>query len=302
MYPMNYNHFHYFWVVAREGSIARAAQVLHLTQPTISAQLRQLESALGETLLAKSGRGLALTEAGKVAFRYADEIFALAGEMRDTLRDRPTGRPRRATVGIADVIPKWIAYRLLRPAVEAKEKTELIVREGASATLLAALGQHEVDLVVTDAPASGVPLHAHNHFAGASGTSFFGSAALVASRAPGFPRSLAGAPLLLPAPGTQLRRALERWMEERELVPRRVGEFDDLALLTVFGMGGRGIFPAPTAIESEILSGSRLRVLGRAPELEQRYYLVSVGKKVRNPAIAAILDAAPRALAAQKSS
>ncbi|HEY0590483.1 MAG TPA: LysR family transcriptional regulator, partial [Thermoanaerobaculia bacterium] len=267
---LNYHHLYYFWAVAREGSIARATKILHLTQPTISAQLRQLEDSLGERLLEKSGRGLALTEAGRVAFRYADEIFALGRELRDTLRDRPTGRPRRATVGIADVIPKLVAYRILRPALDPRADVELVCREGVTEALLEALAQHEVDLVLTDAPASRRPLHAFNHFVGESGTSFFGSAALAAAHGAGFPRSLAGAPLLVPAAGTQLRRALEMWLNEREIVPRRVGEFDDLALLTVFGTAGRGIFPAPTVIERDVESGSSLRVVGRAPEVKQR--------------------------------
>lgn len=294
---LNYNHLYYFWVVAREGSIARATKLLHLTQPTISAQLRHLEGSLGERLLEKSGRGLALTEAGRVAFRYADEIFTLGRELRDTLRDRPTGRPRRATIGIADVIPKLVAYRILRPALDPRADVELVCREGVTEALLEALAQHEVDLVLTDAPASRTPLHAFNHFVGESGTSFFGSAALAAGHGAEFPRSLAGAPLLVPAAGTQLRRALDNWLNEREIAPRRVGEFDDLALLTVFGTAGRGIFPAPTAIERDIERESALRVVGRAPELKQRYYLVAAGRRVRNPIVAAIISAAERELA-----
>lgn len=293
---MNYNHLYYFWVVAREGSIARATRELHLTQPTISAQIRQLERSLSEKLFEKEGRGLALTEAGRVAFRYADEIFTLGRELRDTLRDRPTGRALRATIGIADVIPKRIAYRILRTAVEAAGETEVIFREGSADALLAALAGHEVDLVLTDAPASGKPLHARNDLAGESGTTFFGSSALAAAHGAGFPESLHGAPLLLPAAGTQLRRSLERWLEEREIAPRRVGEFDDLALLTEFGTAGRGIFPAPTALEAD-LEGGPLRVIGRAPDLRQRYYLVSAGRRIRNPIVAAVIERAQRELA-----
>ncbi len=294
---LNYHHLYYFWTVAREGSIARATKVLHLTQPTISAQLRNLEESLGETLLERSGRGLALTEAGRVAFRYADEIFTLGREMRDTLRDRPTGKPRRATIGIADVVPKLVAYRILRPALDPGADVELVCREGGTDALLDALAQHEVDLVLTDAPASRRPLHAFTHFVGESGMSFFGSAALASAHAAGFPLSLSGAPLLVPAAGTQLRRGLETWLDERAIAPRRVGEFDDLALLTVFGTAGRGIFPAPTVIERDVDAGSSLRVIGRAPELTQRYYLVSAGRKIRNPIVAAIIGAAEKGLA-----
>lgn len=293
---LNYNHLYYFWVVAREGSIARARTVLHLTQPTISAQLRQLEEALEEKLFEKSGRGLILTEAGRVAFRYADEMFSLGRELRDTLRDRPTGRPQRATVGIADVIPKLVAYRILRSGLEPGHDVEMTFREGSTERLLEALGQHEVDLVLTDAPAGRTPHQAHNQLAGTSGTSFLGSAVLVSEHGARFPRSLSGAPLLVPGAGTQLRRALETWFQERQIIPRRVGEFDDLALMTVFGTAGRGIFPAPTVIEKEIAAGSGLRVVGRAPELEQRYYLVSAGRKIRNPVVAAITNGAQKAL------
>src|SRR5687768_7852312 len=163
---LNYHHLLYFWTVAREGSIAGATKKLNLTQPTISAQLRQLEDSLGEKLFEKSGRGLVLTEAGKVALRYADEIFALGRELRDTLRDRPTGKPLRVTIGIADVVPKLVAWRMLSPAFAAAAEIEMVCREAPSETLLGLLGQHEVDLVITDAPASGKALRAYNHLLG----------------------------------------------------------------------------------------------------------------------------------------
>ncbi len=291
---LNYHHLYYFWVVAREGSIVRATEILHLTQPTISSQLRQLEQSLGEKLLEKSGRGLKVTEAGRLVLRYADEIFALGRELRDTLGDRPTGRPVRATIGIADVVPKLVAYRILRPALETKVEVDLICREGPAEKLLDALAQHEVDLVLTDAPATRTPLRAFNHLAGESGTSFFATAALAAAHRGPFPRSLAGAPLLLPATGTQLRRSLDMWLEDNAVTPRRVGEFDDLALMTVFGRGGKGIFPAPSMIEDDLEKEYRLRVIGRAPELKQRFYLVSGERKIKNPVVGAITNAAGR--------
>lgn len=293
---LNYNHLYYFWVVAREGSIARAKDVLHLTQPTISMQLRQLEESLGERLLEKSGRGLTLTEPGKVAFRYADEIFALGRELRDTLRDRPTGKAKRMTVGIADVIPKLVAYRVLRPAFEADADIAIVCREASTERLLAALGQHEVDLVITDAPVSAAPLRAFNHFLGESGTTLFASAALTASARRNFPKSLNGAPLLLPGAGTQIRRALELWLDGTGLMPRRLAEFDDLALMTVFGRAGVGIFPAPTALESEFESQYNVRVVGRLPEVKERFYAISGERRIKNPIVNAITSAARREL------
>lgn len=288
---LNYHHLLYFWVVAREGSIAAATKKLHLTQPTISVQLRQLEESLGEKLLEKAGRGLVLTEAGRVALRYADEIFALGRELRDTLRDRPTGRPRRVTVGIADVMPKLVAYRILRPALEGSADIEIVCREGSSESLLALLGQHEVDLVLTDAPASGSPRRAYNHFLGESGTTFFAARATANRFRTNFPRSLAGAPLLLPGANTQLRRALELWFDANNIEPRRVGEFDDLALMTAFGRGGAGIFAAPTTIEKDLETQYGVRVVGRLPEIRERFYAVSAERKMKNPIVSAITSA-----------
>ena len=289
---LNYNHLFYFWVVAREGSIAAATRKLNLTQPTISAQLRLLEDSLGEKLFAKSGRGLQLTEAGKIALRYADEIFALGRELRDTLRDRPTGKPVRVTVGIADVMPKLVAYRVLRRAFDAGQDVELVCRESSSEALLGLLAQHEVDLVLTDAPAAGTPLRAFNHFLGESGTTFFAAAALANQVKDDFPRSLHGAPLLLPSANTQLRRTLELWFDANAINPRRVGEFDDLALMMTFARGGTGIFPAPTLIEDDVESQYGVRIIGRLAEVKERFYAVSAERKVKNPLVGAITSAA----------
>jgi LysR family transcriptional regulator, transcriptional activator of nhaA len=292
---LNYHHLLYFWVVAREGSIAAATRKLHLTQPTISAQLRLLEESLGEKLFEKSGRSLVLTEAGRVALRYADEIFALGRELRDTLRDRPTERLMRVQVGIADVVPKLVAYRILRPAFQIQGDVEMVCREASSETLLMLLGQHEVDIVLTDAPASAAPLRAYNHLLGESGTTFFAAPALAASlKRRTFPRSLHGAPLLLPGASTQIRRALELWLDSTGIVPKRVGEFDDLALMTAFGRGGTGIFPAPTAIEKEIEAEYNVRIVGRVPEVKERFYAVSAERKIKNPIVGAITSAARR--------
>lgn len=291
---LNYNHLFYFWVVAREGSISGATKKLNLTQPTISAQLRQLEESLAEKLFEKSGRGLVLTEAGRVALRYADEIFALGRELRDTLRDRPTGRPVRVTIGIADVVPKPIAYRVLRPAFSASGEVEMVCREAPADTLLLLLAQHEVDLVITDAPASGASLRSYNQLLGESGTTFFAAPALAAAAKKHFPRSLDGAPLLLPSLATQLRRALELWLDSTGITPRRVGEFDDLALMTAFGGAGTGIFPAPSVIEEEIERQYNVKVVGRLPEVKERFYAVSAERKIKNPIVSAITSAARR--------
>ncbi|MFZ2491075.1 MAG: transcriptional activator NhaR [Thermoanaerobaculia bacterium] len=293
---LNYNHLHYFWVVASEGSIARATRRLHLTQPTISAQLRQLEESLGERLFERSGRGLTLTPQGTIAFRYAEEIFALGRELRDTLKDRPTGKAVRVTVGIADVVPKLVAYRILQPAFEVVPEVELVCREAGTSPLLGLLAQHELDLVLTDAPASGVPLRTYNHLLGETTTTFFATGALAAQYRSGFPASLDGAPLLLPGAGTQLRRNLELWLDSAGIKPRRVAEFDDLALMTVFGRTGRGIFPAPAVMEREMEAQYDVRVVGRVPEVRERFYAISGERKIKNPIVSAITTAARREL------
>ena len=293
---LNYHHLLYFWVVAREGSIAAATRTLHLTQPTISAQLRLLERSLGEKLFEKSGRSLVLTEAGRIALRYADEIFALGRELRNTLRDRPTGGPVRFTVGIADVVPKLVAYRVLRPAFEHAAGVEMVCREASMDRLLLLLAQHEVDLVLADAPASGAPLRAYNHLLGESGTTLFATPALAAALRKQFPKSMHGAPMLLPGAATQIRRALELWLDGSGIEPRRVGEFDDLALMSAFGRAGTGIFPGPTAIEREIESEYNVRVIGRLPEVRERYYAISAERKIKNPIVSAITSAARRAV------
>ena len=291
---LNYHHLHYFWVVAHEGSISAATRKLHLTQPTISAQLRQLEESLGEKLFEKSGRGLMLTEAGRIALRYADEIFALGRELRDTLRDRPTGKPFRVTIGVADVVPKLIAYRVLRAAFDTGTEIEMVCREASSEELLRLLGQHDVDLVLTDAPTAAAPVRAYNHLLGESGTTFFAAPSLAAAARKHFPRSLDGAPLLLPGEGTQLRRALELWLDATGIQPKRVGAFDDLALMTDFGRAGVGIFPAPSVIEKEIETQYNVRVVGRLPDLKERFYAVAAERKIKNPIVGAITSAARR--------
>ncbi|HVE71473.1 MAG TPA: transcriptional activator NhaR [Thermoanaerobaculia bacterium] len=293
---LNYHHLLYFWVVAREGSIVAATRKLNLTQPTISAQLRLLEESLGEKLFEKSGRSLVLTEAGRVALRYADEIFALGRELRDTLRDRPTGKPVRVTVGVADVMPKLVAYRILRPAFEMASEVQLVCREASPETLLGLMAQHEVDLVLTDGPASGGPLRTYNHLLGESGTSLFAAPSLAASLRRNFPKSLHHAPMLFPGPTTQIRRALELWLDRTGIEPRRVGEFDDLALMTAFGRAGTGIFPAPTAIEKEIEVQYDVRVVGRLPEVRERFYAISAERKIKNPIVSAVTSAARRKL------
>jgi LysR family transcriptional activator of nhaA len=294
---LNYHHLHYFWVVAREGSIVRASAHLNLAQPTISGQIHALEAALGEELFTRVGRHLVLTEVGRVVFRYADEIFALGRELIDTLQGRPTGRPLRLVVGVADVLPKLIAYRLLEPALHLPTPVQIICREGKLERLLAELVTYELDVVLSDAP-SGAPnrVRAFNHLLGECGVLLFGTAQLATRYRPGFPGSLHGAPFLLPTDNTMVRRALEQWFEAADIRPSIIGEFEDSALLTVFGQTGLGIFAAPSVIATEVKQQYGVEVIGRLDEVRERFYAIAVERKLKHPAIVALSEAARQTL------
>jgi LysR family transcriptional regulator, transcriptional activator of nhaA len=294
---LNYHHLLYFWVTAREGSVMRAAEQLHLTQPTVSGQLRALETALGEKLFVRSGRGLAMTEFGRTVFAYADEIFALGRELLDTVRGRPTGRPLRLLVGVADVLPKIVAYRLLEPALDLPEPVRLVCHEATPEQLLGELAVHKLDLVLSDTPiGSSVKVRAFNHVLGESGATVFGVPKLAAVYRRGFPRSLDRAPLLLPLEGSALRRSLEAWLDSLGLRPQVAGEFEDSALLKEFGQSGRGLFLAPTVIEEEVQRRYGVQRVGRIAAVTERFYAISPERRLKNPAVVAICETARRRL------
>jgi len=290
---LNYHHLHYFWVVAREGTITRAGALLRLAQPTISGQLHALEASLGEKLFERRGRTLQLTEVGHVVYRYAEEIFGLGRELQDTLKGRPTGRPMRVAIGIADSVPKLIAYRLLEPALRLTPPVQLACTEDKTERLLAELSVRGLDLVLTDTPiGAGGGVRAFNHALGDSGVSFFGTAGL-RRRHPGrFPACLDGAPLLVPTTSAQLRRDLDRWLEASGVRPRIVAEFEDGALMKMFGQRGEGFFPGPTVIEKEIKQGYGVSVVGRTAEFKERFFAITVERRIKHPAVAAITETA----------
>jgi LysR family transcriptional activator of nhaA len=290
---LNYHHLLYFYTVAREGSIARACTVLHLTQPTVSSQLRTLEEALGEKLFERRGRGLMLTEMGTLVYRYAEEIFALGRELLETVQGRPTGRPLSFRVGVADAIPKLLTHRLLAPALELSPPVRLVCREGESDRLLADLSLHALDLVLLDAPAgSAIKARVFSHPLGECGVTIFGAPALAGQVRRRFPRSLDGAPFLLPGAGTMLRQSLELWMEGEGIRPAVVGEIGDSAVLKTFGGAGAGLFAAPSAVERDVCRQYQVRVAGRLPKIRERFYAVSVERRLKHPAVVAITETA----------
>ena len=288
---LNYHHLLYFWTVARTGSIARASDELRLSQPTISNQIKTLESTLGVKLFERQGRRLALTDVGQTTMRYADEIFRTGRELQLALKGMPTGERTRLVVGVTDVIPKVVAERLLAPALKV-ERLQLVCREGPPPQLLAALALHEVDVVLSDQPAAeNVKVRAYSHRLGDCGLSVLAAPAL-ASLKRKFPASLEGAPLLLPAEGTMLRRNLERWLDAKALRPVVAGEFDDTALMTAFGSRGLGAFVVPSVIEAEACRQWDVQLVGRIDDLREAYYAITVERRLRHPAVLAIAQAA----------
>lgn len=291
---LNYHHLLYFWVVAKEGSIVRASEELHLAHPTISGQIHRLEEVLGEKLFARRGRNLVLTEAGRVAFRYADEIFSLGREFVDTLKGRASGRPLRLVVGVADILPPSLVRRFLEPAFRLGQPVQVICRADKSIEeFIAELALHRVDVVIADGPAaSGISIRAFNHLLGECGTTFFAARQLAAAARRKFPRSLDGTPFLLPGAPSTVRRSLEQWFSAQDIRPTIVAELDDSALAKDFGMAGMGIFAAPTIIEREVLRQYGVSVVGRAEAIRQQFYAISVERKLKHPAVVAICNAA----------
>lgn len=291
---LNYHHFLYFWVVAKEGSIAAASKKLRLAHPTISTQIHQLEGQLGEKLFERAGRGLVLTEFGRVALGYADEIFLLGREFLDTAKGRPSGRAIRLVVGVSDVLAKSIVYRMLEPVFQMEEEVQVVAREDRPAeAFVAELALHTVDVVLSDAPvAPGSPVRAFSHLLGECGTTFFAAPDIAKRYRRRFPESLEGAPVLLPGENSTQRRALERWFDAIGVRPKVVAEVEDPALAKVLAEAGLGIIAMPDVIEQEILERYKVKVLRRVEELPQRFYAISLERRVRNPAVVAICETA----------
>jgi LysR family transcriptional activator of nhaA len=288
---LNYHHLLYFWTVARAGSIARASEELRLSQPTISNQLKTLEESLGHKLFERQGRRLVLTDVGRTALRYADDIFRTGREMQQALKGIPTGERLRLVVGVADVIPKRVAALLLQAAVKAVPHVALVCRESPLKQLLAALALHEIDVVLSESPSpEDIRVRAFNHPLVECGVTFLAASRLAHLRK-GFPRSLDGAPALLPSPETAVRRALEGWFEAEGVRPDVAGEFDDSALLEAFGARGMGVFAAPSIIEKELATEHGLVAIGRTDAVKERFFAISVERRLRHPGVAALARA-----------
>jgi len=290
---INYKHLHYFWVVAKEGGIARASERLHLTPQTISGQLSLLEENLNESLFAKVGRNLELTETGRLVLGYADEMFSLGGELEEMVRNLPSKRPLVFKVGVVDVVPKSIAYRLLAPALNLPEPVRIICSENSINSLLAKLAIHRIDLVIADGPIpSSLNVNGFNHSLGDCGVAFFATKKLAKKLGDNFPGNLAGAPMLMPSEMTMVRNRLTQWFDKLRLTPRIVGEFDDSGLMKAFGKGGAGVFIAPSPIAAEVEKQYNVIRIGQTNEVRDHFYAISVERKISHPAVAAITETA----------
>ncbi|MFZ1325123.1 MAG: transcriptional activator NhaR [Candidatus Contendobacter sp.] len=292
---LNFKHLHYFWMVARSGSIASASKHLHLTPQSISSQLSELEGRLGVALFRRVGRGLELTETGQRIFSYADEIFALGDELLEVALDQTVRKSLPFRVGIANSVPKSLAYRVVEPALRLAEPVRLLCREGRLAPLLAEMAVHHLDLVIADQP---MPNHlnvrGYSHFLGESDLTVFAAPQLAQSLAGTFPASLNRAPFLLPGDDVALRPDLLHWFEAQRLYPHIVGEFEDSALLKAFGQAGAGLFVAPTAIADYVIRQYTVQAVGRIEAVTERLYAITTERRLLHPAIVAVVKATQR--------
>jgi LysR family transcriptional activator of nhaA len=291
---LNYHHLFYFYIAAREGSIKRACDVLRLAQPTVSGQIKLLETAIGEPLFDRAGRSLRLTEVGRTVYRYAEDIFGLGEKLLDAVRGRARPDAVALRVGIADTVPKTVAHHLLSPALHMQPAVALVCTEDKTSRLLAELAVRDLDLVISDAPLPpSSPIRAFNHSLGESGVTFLAAprvrAGLSTTR---FPACLDGAPMLLPTRGTEVRRGLESFFERHEVRPRIVAEFEDTALMKVFGEREAGIYPVPSSIADEVRALHGSGVVGATDEVRERFYAITVDRRLAHPAARRLVEAA----------
>jgi LysR family transcriptional activator of nhaA len=295
---LNYQHLYYFWSVAREGGVSLAAKKLRLAQPTVSGQVHALENSLGTKLLERSGRKLVLTDAGRTAMRYADVIFGQGRDLVEALAGRGQAPPLFLTVGVVEALSKIVAYRVLSPVLEVEDSVRLSCREDKPERLLGDLASGEVDVVIADAPAPpGSRVHVYSHALGDSGVTFFAAAKLAKRLRRGFPKSLDGCAMLLPAEAAACRRPLDRWFESIGVRPRIVAEFEDSALMKMFGAGGAGVFVGPTAFARDIAKRYEVLSVGATDEVRERVFAISLERRLKHPAVLAITRAAKAALA-----
>lgn len=290
---INFKHLHYFWMVAKQGSITKASEHLHITPQTISGQISLLEEQLDKDLFNKVGRNLELTNTGHMVLSYADEIFSLGSELEQSVRIASSDRTQLLRVGIADSIPKSIAYRLLAPAMSLEDPIRLVCKENSLEDLLGELALHKLDMIIADGP---IPPHlavrGFNHFLGECGTSFMAAPNVIKQVEGDFPACLRGAPFLIPSDQSLIQIQLLQWLEKHHLHPKIMGEFDDRALMKTFGQAGAGVFIVPSAIAMEVAKQFQVEIIGSTEEIREQFFAIATEQRLSNPAIVAITDAA----------
>ncbi|MDT8999748.1 LysR family transcriptional regulator [Paucibacter sp. APW11] len=288
----SYRHLYYFWVVAKEGGVTRAAEKLGLAVQTLSTQVRELERALGHALLKPAGRGLALTEAGQAALRQAEAIFQLGEQLPAVVRDAVSAPTLRLAVGISNGLPKLVVRQLLDPVLGAPH-LRLLCNEDRFDDLLGDLALHRLDVVLADRPAPANPnLKLYSHSLGSSPMAWFASADLLEEARRDFPRSLGRLPILLPNVHAGVRARLDQWFERQGLRPQVVGEFEDAALLATFGASGMGVFPAAELVQEKLGVRYKLERVGPCEGVEEHFYAIDTEKKVSHPLVKRLLQAA----------
>ncbi len=294
---LNYHHLRYFWIVAREGSLKKAAARLHVSQPSISGQVRELEEMLGERLFRRTGRTNTLTDAGQIALRYADEIYGLGSELVNAVKQRPGAETLRLHVGVADSFPKLLTNVILKPAFDLPQTVHVICREGKIGDLLAQLASHRLDIVLADEPAStSHGLRTFNHRLGESGITFCAEPKLAALLKQGFPKSLNGAPALLPAENTALRRTVENWFQRAGIQPRVVAEFEDASLMKVMAADGKGFIPLPSVVMADAAESFGFVAIGHAAKAKEEFYAITAERRITHAAVVAITEHARKRL------
>lgn len=286
---LNYHHLRYFWVVAKEGGLKPAAEKLHVSQPSISEQIKELEEAIGEPLFRRSGRVNVLTDAGQIVLRYADEIFGLGAELTRAVKQRPGVQSLRFYVGVADAVPKLVVHEILQPVLAQLPHVHVICREGKLEGLLAQLTAHRLDIILADEPAAGaLKSRTFTHLLGESGVCLCAAPSLARQLRDPFPRSLDNAPALLPSDNTALRRSLELWFQQQRIRPRVLAEFDDAALMTVMAADGKGFTPIPTVVAREARDRYGLQPIGTAETCRVQFYAITAERRIVHPAAVAI--------------
>lgn len=286
---MNLKHLYYFWKVAKHGGVVRAAEAIHISPQTLSGQIKLLEERIGTVLFSRQGRSLELTEAGKLALEYADEMFTLGAELDRVLREYPHGRAIEFRVGVSDALPKSLAYRLLRPAIKLDVPVRIVCREWRLDRLLAELALHRLDLVISDSPVPGnVDIKAYSHNLGESGVTFMAHPALAKQSSLPFPRNLEQLPLLLPGEDSAMRKAINEWLDQQRLQVSVAGEFDDAALMAAFGSEQVGVFPIPTALVAEYAQAHATVFVGAADAFKIKYYALTIKRRLTHPCALAI--------------